>query len=355
MFYLSSLLRSGKPPLNQLCLRIGSFCQTTEALLRDDASSKRSRSPESSPRDSLRQLSERFAPGYLLVLRALDHATAQEATDNELTIANGSIVQLFQLGLGQLHKFALDEVTRRETESQAKGKKAKSNTAATKTDLNGARDEFDTRSTALVLILTTIMDSIDPKLDSHCELLEGLLCALLDHLGSSLGLVVFADSTASKKEAGLEPPSGLMHVAHVGNKAAITAAGIEAPYLISVLKAALKFLRDHQQQMTPNMKEIISWADPNEIVDPEALRQKIEARLQGTLLRGVFGDDDTAFENALRREHPLEETDLQAIAENEEAEVKQDKSTWMIGQVWEQLGWDVLGMGPITGPVPANI
>ena len=290
-------------------------------------------------------LSSLFSTTYPLVLQALDHATAGEAPDNDLTVANGSIVQLFQAALGQLHRLALDEVTRMEEEDRSKVKKPKSNPSAAKTHLLDVKNNLESDIKALVKMLISMLISIDVTKDSHCELLEGLLCALLDHIGSSLSLMVFADPEASKGDIGLVPPCGLAHVAHIKTKAALTAAEIEGPYLIAVLKSGLRFLRDNQQHMSPFMKEIFSWTEHKDITDPDALREKIETRLRGTLLRSVFGDDDKTFNNALRREHPLEEADIQSTKEGIR-DVEQDKSTWFIGQMWEQLGWEMLSGRP---------
>lgn len=290
-------------------------------------------------------LSSLFTTSYPLILQALDHATTSEAPDNDLTIANGSIIQLFQAALGQLHRLALDEVTRMEEEQRSKVKKPKSNTKAVKSELLDVRSNFEPDTKALVHMLAMMLISIDATKDSHCELLEGLLCALFDHIGSSLSLMIFADPEASKGDIGLVPPCGLAHVAHIKTQAALSAAEIEGPYLIAVLRSGLRLLRDNQQHMSPFMKEIFSWTEQKEITDPDVLREKIETRLQGTLLRSVFGDDDKTFDNALRREHPLEEADMQAT-KGGVRDVEQDKSTWCIGQMWEQLGWEMLSGRP---------
>ncbi|RMZ76839.1 hypothetical protein DV738_g4657, partial [Chaetothyriales sp. CBS 135597] len=342
VFQLKCLLRSHSPSTKQLCLRIGALCQAHEAFL--SSLSSKSDSLTASPRGwDLPDILSAFNASYPSMLEAIDHATMREAPDSVLTIANASIVQVFQAALGQLHRLSLDEVTRQEEESLSKSKKPRSNTKAAAKNFQQIKANLESQSEALVQMLCNMLTSIDPTKDSHCELLEGLLCALLDHAASSLSLMVFADpqSPKAKGQIGVEPPRGLADVSHIHTKAALAAAEVEAPYLIAVVKKGLCFLRSNQGNMSAFMQELFAWAEPKDVSDTDLIREKIEARLQGTLLRGVFGDDDSAFDNALRREYPLEETDMGTI-KAELQNLDQDRSVWFIGQMWEELGWQML-------------
>ncbi|RMZ90681.1 hypothetical protein DV736_g2084, partial [Chaetothyriales sp. CBS 134916] len=340
VFQLKCLLRSHSPSVEQLCLRIGALCQSHEALLNSLNSTKDSSTTNHHGLDPSDILSALNA-SYPSMLEALDHTTTSEAPDNVLTIANASIVQLFQAALGQLHRLSLDEVTRQEEEDQSKSKKPKSNTKVAAKNFQQIKVTLEAQSKALVQVLGNMLVSINPTKDSHCELLEGLLCALLDHAASSLSLMVFADPNASKGEMGIEPPRGLDDVSHINTKAALTAAEVEAPYLMTLLKRALQFLRNSQGHMSTFMQEIFAWTEQKDLTSADVLREKIEARLQGTLLRGVFGDDDSTFDNALRREHPLKDMDIDTVKTGLQ-DANQDKSTWFIGQMWEELGWQML-------------
>ncbi|RMZ75679.1 hypothetical protein DV737_g5183, partial [Chaetothyriales sp. CBS 132003] len=340
VFQLKCLLRSHSPCIQQLCLRIGALCQSYEALLTSLNSIKDSSAANPRVLDPSDILPV-FNASYPSILEAIDHATTREAPDNILTIANASIVQLFQAALGQLHRLSLDEVTRQEEEERSKSKRPKSNTKVAAKNFQQIKVTLEAQSKALVQMLGHMLISINPTKDSHCELLEGLLCALLDHAASSLSLMVFADPDASKGETGIEPPRGLDHVSHINTRAALTAAEVEAPYLMAVLKRALQFVRNNQGHMSRFMQEIFAWTEQKDLTGPDVLREKVEARLQGTLLRGVFGDDDSTFDNALRREHQLKDTDMATIkADLQDAD--QDKSTWFIGQMWQELGWQML-------------
>ncbi|RMD43630.1 hypothetical protein DV735_g1496, partial [Chaetothyriales sp. CBS 134920] len=335
VFQLKCLLRSHSPSPKQLCLRIAALCQAHEALLSSLNSTKDPLS--SSPRGwDVPDILSAFDASYPSMLEAIDHTTMRAAPDNVLTIAYASMVQLFQATLGQLHRLSLDEVTRQEEEGLSKSQKPRPNTKAPAKNFQQIKANLEAQSEGLVQMLCNMLTSIDPTKDSHCELLEGLLCALLDHAGSSLSLIVFADPHTSRGQMGIEPPQGLADVSHINTKAALTAAEVESPYLIAVVRKGLHFLRSNQRNMPAFMQELFAWAEPKELSSVDVIRDKIEARLQGTLLRGVFGDDDSTFDNALRREYPLEETDLDTI-KAELQNLDQDKSVWFIGQLWEEL------------------
>nr|KAK5447204.1 hypothetical protein LTR18_002783 [Exophiala xenobiotica] len=174
--------------------------------------------------------------------------------------------------------------------------------------------------------------------DAHCEVLEGILCALLDHIGSVLSLLVFSDSSGKAEGVvGILPPTGLIDAAHEDLESAVESAKLEGPYLICILRKAMEFLQSNTNSMSERGLLLFS---PRKATGDRNLRQSIEETLQNTLLRGVFGDDDDTFHNSLRRREINVEPDLNKLMQ----EITPDatSSEWFIGQLWEHLEWSIL-------------
>lgn len=65
---------------------------------------------------------------------------------------------------------------------------------------------------------------------------------------------------------------------------------------------------------------------------------KIRNKLQHTLLRGVFGDDDESFKEAIRRpDMKIVDDDVDVACNGRE-----NAGEWFVGEVWALVGWDSL-------------
>ena len=90
--------------------------------------------------------------------------------------------------------------------------------------------------------------TLNPSKKSHSHILEGCLCAFLDHLGSSLSLAVFTDPQPPQEQetfAGLPPPQDLQDVSVLDSETAMRAVQLEAPYLIHILDNVMTFINTH--------------------------------------------------------------------------------------------------------------
>ena len=264
--------------------------------------------------------------------------------EDMFTSAISTTTRLFQTMLGCLHQIALDEVARREREEQRKSKKHKSNTKAVKTSGPDSEVLCKTNLAALMQMLSIFFAQLEHFHKSDRVLYECICSALLDHIGSSLSLLVFLDPQS--EETGLKSVTGIVDVAHLEPESAISTARLSAPYLVRVLRTALgSAAKDDrggkgQTQRVPGNTSIDRSSHG-------ALQLRAEERLQHTLLRGIFGDEDERFPDALLR---AEEMDGDVHQETvEEAYEEQDSSDWFIGQVWELLGWDIL-----SGTMPTS-
>ncbi len=274
---------------------------------------------------------------YPSIMRGLEVIQPQNKDNGELFYPTiSSVIRLFEALLGRLHQAALDLCVREgaaplreRTRSRAKGK----GNSPTQGQSHGS---FKKLSAVLIKMITTL----DPSHDAHCELLEGMLCALLDHIGLALSLLVFSDpNTPSEPQNGILPPQGLTHTAHSDIETAIRAVTMEAPYLICILRQAMDFLHRSTPAMSARSLTLFSLPDRNSTTGKD-VRRLIEEALQRTLLRAAFGDEDQAFSAALRRGRDESEDNLGQMLAALRPEEK--SAEWFIGEVWEHLGWDIL-------------
>lgn len=268
-----------------------------------------------------------------------------EDDDSQPCVGVVALVASFQTLLGQLHKLALDRFDQRNRHSKGAWSSQKRGPGAQKGSTSNLTDEkMQTDTEHLLDVLTTMFTAIDVGKKPHCQLLEGLLSALLDHIGSSLSFLVFGGAeSVTGEQSGMCPPVGVLHVAHLDIHDAKGAARIEGPYLISLLRSAVKVAQKRTTTMPMDCMHGFlpgGKAAKNKFQLLDALREA----LQNTLLRGVFGEDDDMFaEGGLRRyEEESEESDDEktrvAIVEQPEEEA----DDWFVGQLWEHLGWDIL-------------
>lgn len=300
------------------------------------ATRKRDIDPEGS---SIIEVCIAFNRVYPSLLRGLECIQQHTSIDNDqYTVpAVSDAVKVFQAFLGRLHKSALDEFARREHEIKSKKRAASPRPEGT----SPTSEEDLAKAKKMTQILLRMMTALNVTVDAHCQLLEGYLCALLDHVGSSLSFLVFADPNEShKKQSGLLPPSGLLDSVHLNAKSATGATTIEGPYVIFVLRKGVEFLLENAPRMSEKSQADFTLSHLNESNSASGndLRRQIEKTLQNTLLRGAFGDDDDLFYNSLRRDEG-EEADLEKMMKDVKTK---ESAEWFIGELWEHLGWDIL-------------
>ncbi|EXJ55762.1 hypothetical protein A1O7_08692 [Cladophialophora yegresii CBS 114405] len=286
---------------------------------------------------------------YPTLLRGLEHAQPMAVGDRDQGFRGLSdVVKVFQSFLGRLHKFALDEYARRELERTSKRKGSRFRPQESQEGLDQAHlstsQEDPAVAKELVRVMVRMMTALDTTKSVHCQLLEGCLCAILDHCGSTLSLLVFADSDKpDTKRKGILQVTGFSEKPERNAQSAIGAAAVEGPYVIFVLRKGTEFLLANTKSM-PEKSLLHFTSVPFRGDDTGGdgdLRRRIEETLQNTLLRGVFGDDDETFSNSLQRDEEEEqEADLMKMTET--TKQKADSAEWFIGELWEHLGWNIL-------------
>ena len=288
---------------------------------------------------NLQDICPRVESSYICILTALAKLDLLEESAVALSPAINSIIGLFQTLLQTLQVTALNESKRKHEEESNRRMKPRSNTKAAKKSPELEADSFANSAGMLARTAPKFITSLDLKKSQHSQLLSGLLSVLLDQVGSTLALVIFSDSSDSaEEEAGLAPPHGLKQHADLDADTAISTAALESPFVISILKTVLRFLRENQHGMSIRCRELLGGSLTE--IDNNTLLYNIEKRLQDTLLRGVFGEDDGAFRNAFIRPPFPDGNDAEDALKD--ARDEPNKSEWFLGQVWELLGWDIL-------------
>ena len=344
VFRLARALRAQDADQKKILDSVRAICGSFPELVKKGAISGTStgRRHNNTNPPPLEEVCTVFGRIYPLLLSSLQSAVFGEAENQHKSARITEIVRSYQTFLGQLHQSALDEFVRLQDERAKPRTKSSRNTVKA-----GNRGESmtisvqDKQRKCVVQILTEMVTSLEVIQPQHCEVLEGLMCALLDHIGSSLALLVFAESeSTTEDDSGICPPQGLLHVAHLDNESAIGAARIERPYLVYVLRQAIDFLyanaatmpEDSLVQFLP-----LTWTQS----DNQKLREGLEQCLQNTLLRGVFGGDEESFDNdGLRRmdiNDSFDTLDITTLAGSHE-----DSSDTFVSQLWEHLGWNIL-------------
>ncbi|KIW38993.1 hypothetical protein, variant [Exophiala oligosperma] len=291
-------------------------------------------SPDARLGDQLGNVLEDAYPLILQGLSLLQRETCEES--QSIISAVPDVVRLFTAILSGLHKSVQDAVAHRKETTDTPGPSSQ--------DRLGRYQNFSVsmdcskQFRSMSTILTRMVLHLDLSQNAHCEAFEGFLCALLDHMGSLLSLLVFSTPDHEpRSDVGILPPKGLLGTPHSNLEVAIESVKIEGPYVISVLREATDFLQSNMKVMSERSLLLFTT---RKMPDDKGLRHAVEERLQKTLLRGVFGDDDATFSGGLCRHHHLIEPDMDSLMN----EMKPDANTseWFIGQLWEHLGWDIL-------------
>lgn len=240
-----------------------------------------------------------------------------------------ALVQLFQNILGHLHTVT---ATQADKTCKQKVRTAKQQPLP-HSNQNGM-------CVSLTKLAIQFFEALDLSQPSHNRVLEGLICVFLDHLGSSLSLVVFADVDAPASQTphlGFLPPRGLLDTSGLDRKAAIRTIEYEACYLVTILRHLLLCIDKQQPLLRSESVPLLTFRKTLATSDC-SLSARVQERLQNTLLRGVFGDDDESFKDAFQRSgFSAVEAGFSIASSGGE-----EPGEWFIGEVWRLLGWHIL-------------
>jgi hypothetical protein len=270
---------------------------------------------------------------YPTLLQALDKSFVEASIGQGAVFA---IVLLFRSIIHHLHTLGATEAgTRTKAGNPVKG----NNTRASRQQSRSASNIHEL-SAALTMLAIQFFEALDLSQISHNRVLEALVCVFLDHLGSSLSLVVFAESDVMSSKGvhlGILPPCGLLDTTGLDYQAATRTTECECRYLVAILQQLMLYI-DKQESLAGSEAVPFLTLKRSSVASNRAFAARVRKKLQDTLLRGVFGDDDESFKDALRKPIVVPANDNVDIAGSGQGESKD----WFIGEVWRLLGWNIL-------------
>lgn len=247
-----------------------------------------------------------------------------------------SVVQLFEHILGHLHAISAFKA---ETAGTGDGSLDQCQPRSIGRQIS-AESDLHELCLAFTKLAIHFFEELDLSKPSHNRLCEGLVSVFLEHLGSTLSLIVFADVNVATSECttiGVRPPRGLLDTSDLEPRAALRATEHETVYLVAVLRHLMCYLDKPQPLLGSGSSPPLIIRDPSDITKSTFVAS-VHERLQATLLRGVFGDDDESFKSALQR--PV--ADVLGVPLDLPSDDRKSASEEFIGEVWKVLGWNIL-------------
>lgn len=169
-------------------------------------------------------------------------------------------------------------------------------------------------------LLCTMALSLDLARFEDQKVMEGFFFVALDRVGKLLALLVFNKLQVSSDTCpDLRPPQGLVEMSEEGLSP--HSVRLEAQHLIKFLDEVLG-------------KDSFSLSKASSV--QSQFVRGMKGRLQKTLLRAVFGDEDPHFQEGLMR--PATPPPLHGDQQIDQP----DFPEWFTQELWRLVGWDLL-------------
>jgi hypothetical protein len=251
-----------------------------------------------------------------------------------VSVFEGALIQLGRLAEHQAHQ--VPEIPLRSSS------RAKSNRHLPMASNTMSATDFHDSCQSLAQLAMFMITHLDLSKLVGRQVLEGYISVFLDHLGSSLSLVVFGDPRASQEEqtfVGMRPPTCQREVSPLSSVVAAEAVRLKSRYVVYILDGTMTFIDGHQGSLLPGTEALFGIPKNSTQADSLYL-QTMTAKLQNTLLKGVFGGDDETFLDSLRSA----KSPVDAVPEPQ-VNAPHDTNSWFVGEIWRILGWDILANG----------
>lgn len=289
---------------------------------------------------------------------AAGHDTTTRTTIQSRAAVNHALASLFRETLTDLascieHITLTDRASSSTAAVAPKSRPRRSKTStATPAGINAANPAHDL-PTYIARLLHTFLQSTLPKTPQHEDLHQGLTGLLLTRAGALLYTLTFSTgSRASTISAEIAASSIYRPSTTAASGITITTTGSDAPKSIAaglesnanpeaakrVAVAEAKYILPLVERvlLSTNRETLPSTRDSN-----STLVYPLLLKMQNTLIRGVFGEDDGgAFADVLRMPREVE---LQTPAGHLDGKDDADQdAAWFLARMWEVCGWDVL-------------
>lgn len=344
-----------RPSRSSIVLAAVDLCKAAEKAVLD---ATRETKPATA-RSKTTVVLQRHQPDLQSVLHALERAhrllyqgiNKLSATDEgrkDVGQVTYHLVSLFETTLDTLQqhcKIKATEATNKPKPKKKKQKQTPKSKLSKTTPLSDTSLSMDDDPVAMQITrtLATMILSLSSSKTELRNLLDGYLFVLLNRVGKTLCLFVFRDlqlrPDLGTDAAKLPLPAGLRAASL--DDASLRVAEAEAKHLIWLLERTMAFVDIfHVPSLPDTSGEAQSSAGGCQLNKP-SLRSRAKAKLQNTLLRAVFGEDDPLFKDYL---NTPEQPDADRLAHVRASVQRPEKSVpeWFTQEVWRLLGWDVL-------------
>jgi len=284
---------------------------------------------------------------YRLLCQGLNKLSTTDEGRKDAGQVTYHLVALFETVLGALRQHCKIKATEKTTKTKQKKKKQKQ---APKSMLSKTAPSFDTPismdddpiATQITRTLARMVLSLSLSRTEQRNLLDGYIFVLLNYVGKTLCLFVFRDLQLRpdlRTDAAKLPLPGGLRAAGLDD-VSLRAAEAEAKHLIWLLERTMAFVDTSVSSLSETGSEAQGGSGSGQL-DSLSLRSRAKAKLQNTLLRAVFGEDDPLFKDCLR---PPEQPDIERLSHMRACAKRPEKGVpeWFTQEVWRLLGWDVL-------------
>lgn len=330
-----------KPDFGSMATIAAELCNTATLSIRRFESNKSTKSSSKAvlsqhPIPEFKNVCTIVGKCYHAILQTISKLARDDQAAGYIGLIVYSIVQSFHTILEELREYSF--LLARQSLSTGGPTKKKSKARVrnqTLAQVASQQTQNDENLDCFGQLLTSMIISLDPTRKEQNDILEGLLFTLIEHVGQVLCMVVFKDLRSDPglrvdaQELPLPGPLFKAYADGLGAGIAERAAQLECRHLVWILERALAFVNQYEKRAEAELSAdgVLQYKPPN-------LFERAKDQLQKTLLKGVFGTDDSGFGDSLKT------PDIPSVPSLPHP--KKDLSEWFSEEIWRLVGWDIL-------------
>lgn len=197
---------------------------------------------------------------------------------------------------------------------------------------------------SITVLLCSIINQLDAKLDVHKALFEGFAYSTLNKLGAQLYTCVFGQSRGETIEAEIATSHLSDEIEDAKSPGVegleVTKAKLEAPYLIHLLTRLMNAAPEHMGTIV-GTKKGKGKAINNKASMKNSLTIIAKDRLQRTLVNCMFGTEGRSEDDEI-----MDCLKMPILKKGKKVDIPKVKDAemqdWFKEEVWRLLGWEIL-------------
>jgi hypothetical protein len=317
-----------KPNWAVLCVNTIRVCKAAETAVTSICNDKQKTTTERNPVTILSVVEEAHRVACQCLNKMLRSNEGQKY-EGQATYHLVSFVEVVLHALDKLCRFQALEKDKTKQNSE----KVTSKNAGTKSPKAPETNTPDELSESVRHLIAGMLLTSTTVIAKYENILEGYLFVLLRRVGTVLSAIEFNEMVSNPElqasETKLPLPDGLVR-AGCSDAVSFQASQFEAIHLAWLLEKAVALV------YSLSMKSPFSVSDGLRPVqnEKESLLRFTKKKMQRTLLKAVFREDEPLFLDSLKRPQPGK---ISIMGTEDEMD-----SEWFSREVWRLLGWDIL-------------